>query len=103
MSAKEFWEDDPELLWAYRKSYKEKAKVEHEYNNYIAWLNGFYVNDAISVNLHNAFGSGNAKTYFEKPFDFNKTIEEREIEQREDSIKEQLRRGKKALSKGEDK
>ncbi len=95
MSAKEFWEDDPELLWAYRKSYIDKVKIQKETDNFNAWLNGLYVYFATSSCLSN-------KAYISKPYDFSKTAEEREIEEREDSIKEQLRRGKKALSKGVD-
>ena len=79
----------------------EKTKAKQEYDNYISWLNGLYIDYAVAVNLHNAFGKGSAKTYIKKPYDFSKTAEERQIEEREDSIKEQLRRGKKALSKGE--
>ena len=32
MSVKEFWEDDPDLFWAYRFSYFEKIKTEQEMN-----------------------------------------------------------------------
>ena len=95
MSAKEFWEDDPELLWAYRKSYIDKVKLQQENDNFNAWLSGLYVYVAISSCLSN-------KAYILKPYDFSKT-EEQVIEERENSIKEQLKRGKKALSKGVDK
>ena len=33
MSIKEFWEDDPELFWAYRFSYIQTKKQEQELNN----------------------------------------------------------------------
>ena len=102
MSTREFWEDDPEFLWAYRSSYMDKMKLQNELDNQNAWLHGLYVFDAVSVALHNGFGKGGAKSYMKKPIDFSKTAQERVIEERENSIKEQLRRGKKALqSKGE--
>ncbi len=95
MSTREFWEEDPDLLWAYRKSYTDKVKSQNETYNFNAWLNGFYTYTAIGKSLSN-------KAYISKPYDFSKTTEEREVEEREDSIKAQLRRGQKALSKGVD-
>lgn len=38
MSVKEFWEDDPDLFWAYRFSYYIKQKEEQEKFNSNAWL-----------------------------------------------------------------
>ena len=61
MSIKEFWEDDPELFWAYRFSYIKKLKRESEMQNYIAWLQGLYFYDGLSVALANSFGKGNYK------------------------------------------
>ena len=93
MSTREFWEDDPELLWAYRKSYMDKMKLQQETDNFNAWLNGLYVYVATGSCLSN-------KAYILKPYDFSKTAEEQIVEERENSIKEQLKRGKRALSKG---
>lgn len=61
MSIKEFWEDDPELFWAYRFSYITKMERESEINNYNAWLQGVYFYDALSISLANSFGNGNYK------------------------------------------
>lgn len=61
MSIKEFWEDDPELFWAYRFSYIKKLKRESEMQNYVAWLQGLYFYDGLSVALANSFGKGNYK------------------------------------------
>lgn len=99
MSAKEFWEDDPELLWAYRKSYTDKTQQV----NFEAWLHGLYVFDAVNTVIYNGFcrKSGQpAKSYASEPYDFTKSETERareQIAEREASIKEQLSRGKKAL------
>ncbi len=55
MSVKEFWEDDPDLFWAYRFSYFNKLKQEQEIFNNNAWLQGAYFHEAISVALCNVF------------------------------------------------
>ena len=55
MSVKEFWEDNPDLFWAYRFSYYTKLKNEQEIFNNNAWLQGAYFYEAISVALCNSF------------------------------------------------
>lgn len=67
MSIKEFWEDDPDLFWAYRFSYYNKKLEEGEIANHIAWLNGAYVHDAVSVALNNAFSKVKIE-YPKKPY-----------------------------------
>ena len=67
MSVKEFWEDDPNLFWAYRFSYYERIKNEQETFNYNAWLQGIYFYNAISIALSNGFGKSHYK-YPDKPF-----------------------------------
>lgn len=107
MSNREFWEEDPELLWAYRKSYMDKAKIKNEIDNYNAWLNGLYVYDAISKSLYNSFGRKETQptiNYTEKPYDFNakpKTKEEIAKEEQlklEEQIKERNRQIKAMLN-----
>ena len=93
MSTREFWEDDPELLWAYRKSYMEKMKLQQETDNFNAWLNGLYVYVATNSCLSH-------KAYILQPYDFSKKTKKQIVEERENNIKEQLKRGKRALSKG---
>ena len=108
MPNKEFWEEDPELLWAYRKSYIAKKKFQSEIQNYNAWLNGLYVYDAINKSIYNNFNrKGNQKTlnYIEKPYDFNakhKDKKELEKERRailEEKIKEKNKKIKELLRK----
>lgn len=108
MSNKEFWDEDPELLWAYRKMHMDKLEIQNEVNNYNAWLNGLYVFDALSKSLYNSFGrkeTQSAISYVEKPYDFNakqKTKEEIEREERlkvEEKIKERNRQIKEMLKK----
>lgn len=70
MSVKEFWEDDPDLFWAYRFSYINRKKQEQEEINTHCWLQGAYFYEAISVALSNAF-SKNKIEYRNQPYDFN--------------------------------
>ena len=91
MPIAEFWEEEPDLLWTYRKSYIEQKKMESEMMNYNAWLNGLYVYDAISVVAHNLFAKKGTspKSYFEKPLELGKNISEEEKRKKlEDSIRE---------------
>lgn len=67
MSNQEFWEDDPDLFWAFRFSYYNQKRDEGELSNYIAWLNGAYVHDAVSVALNNAFSKVKLH-YPDKPY-----------------------------------
>lgn len=74
MSVKEFWEDDPELFWAYRFSYIQKIKQDQEINNTNMWLQGAYIYEAVSVALSNAF-SKTKSTYSKEPYDLYSTKE----------------------------
>ncbi len=64
MSVKEFWEDDPNLFWAYRFSYYNKMTDKQEIFNYNAWLQGAYIYEAVQVALNNSFGK--QKTHYPK-------------------------------------
>lgn len=72
MSVKEFWENDPDLFWAYRFSYYEKIKSEQEIFNNNAWLQGAYFHEAISVALCNAFSKTKVE-YSKQPYGFNQS------------------------------
>lgn len=108
MSTREFWNEEPELLWAYRKSYIDQLNVSKDIENYKAWLNGLYVFDAVSKCIYNSFGrkeTQQALNYIEKPYDFyskTKTKEEVEKEERlriEEQIKERNKKIKEILDK----
>ena len=45
MSAQEFWDEDPDLMWAYQKSYIDQKKIEKETMNFNSWLQGMYIYD----------------------------------------------------------
>ncbi len=99
MPLQEFWNDNPDLLWAYRNSYMQKIEQEREIINHKAWLQGFYNYNAIV----SAF-SKNAK-YFDKPIEFNtkpKTVEEQRQELMH-KIKEQKIRGQMLLKQRSEK
>ena len=79
MSSQEFWEEDPQLYWAYRIFYLKKLEAEskekYEYLKYDSWLKGNMNYIATSISLNNAF----SKTKHDYPkFDkvFEKTKEE---------------------------
>ena len=74
MSVKEFWEDNPDLFWAYRFSYFTRLKSEQEIFNNNAWLQGAFFHEAVSVALCNAFGKQKVK-YSEKPYGFDERAE----------------------------
>lgn len=66
MSSKEFWEEDPQLYWAYRTFYLQKIRDDAETMNYEAWLKGSYTCVAVSVALNNAFAKQKIQ-YPDKP------------------------------------
>ena len=68
MSVTDFWENDPELFWAYRFSYINKLKREAEEKNYYAWLQGAYIYEGVSIAIGNSFGKGNTHKYPEEPY-----------------------------------
>lgn len=71
MSVKEFWEDNPDLFWAYRFSYYTRLKTEQEIFNNNAHLQGAYFFDAISVALCNAFSKTKVE-YPKQPYGFER-------------------------------
>jgi len=104
MSIKEFWEEEPDLLWTYRKSYMDKIQLNEDLSNHNAWLNGLYVFNAVSVALYNMFGRKNgqpAQNYIQEPINFNKTEKQKAKEEQnknEEQVKEALNRMKNALN-----
>ena len=88
MSVKEFWEDNPDLFWAYRFSYYSKLKSNQEMYNYNAWRQGAYFYEAIVVALSNGFGKGNLK-YPDTPFGIYENAKQTE-EQRKQQLEIQV-------------
>ena len=105
MSTQEFWYEEPDLLWTYRKVYVDKLKIQNEMDNQQAWRIGLYVYEAFSVVMYNSFRKDGqpVQSYCEKPYDFstNKSeeeLKEEEIARNEELIRENLNRGKRVLS-----
>lgn len=71
MSVKEFWEDSPDLFWAYRFSYFTKMKNEQELFNHNAWLQGGYICEAVQVAINNCFGKQKIE-YSKQPYGVEK-------------------------------
>ena len=90
MSVKEFWEDDPDLFWAYRFSYIEKVKNEQELYNSNAWLQGAYFYEAISVALTNAF-SKTKVNYAKCPYGMEKEYEKQNANNESDLLVAKLK------------
>ena len=71
MTAEQFWEQDCSLVTAYRKAYEIKLESQ----NYIAWLQGMYIYEAlcdVSPVLH-AYAKAGTKPrpYANKPYEFH--------------------------------
>ena len=70
MTSEQFWEQDCLLVRAYRKAFK----IRQERENYLAWLNGMYIYEAIcdvSPILHAFAKSGTRpRPYPDKPYEF---------------------------------
>lgn len=86
MSGKEFWDDDPQLYWAYQTFYLKKKEEELEQSNYNSWLMGIYVLSALNQSLNGAFGKKGQKKdiYPKEPIDFNKELEKQKEYTREE-------------------
>jgi hypothetical protein len=67
MSSKEFWEEDPQLYWAYRTFYLKKQEEDFKRDNEYMWLQGMYIYEGFSIALHNVF-SNQKKHYTDKPY-----------------------------------
>ena len=105
MPTQEFWYEEPDLLWTYRKVYMDKLKIQNELDNQQAWRIGLYVHEAVTVVVYNALRKEGipALSYATKPYDFNKApktqeeLMEEEIRRNEELIRENLNRGKNIL------
>lgn len=91
MSVKEFWEDNPDLFWAYRFSYYTRMKDEQDNMNFKLWLQGAYFHEAVAVALANSFGKGKKISYTQKPYNLTKEDEEREIKENKKKLEIQIR------------
>lgn len=63
MSSREFWEDDPQLYWAYRIFYLKKEELEIEKMKYNCWLQGKLNYIAHSSSLKDGFSKQGGKGF----------------------------------------
>ena len=94
MPLQEFWNDDPDLLWAYRKSYMEKEQSKQEMINFQSWLQGYYIRIAIASVFNEK------AQYLTRPIELNakpKTEKEKKLEIAQ-KIKSNTKKGKKIFA-----
>lgn len=51
MPTREFWNEEPSLLWTYLSLYNKKIQQKQEEIDFCAWLQGFYVYKAVACCL----------------------------------------------------
>ena len=66
MTPKQFWNDDPQDLWAYWEAYQQKQKEMAEYDNASAFNQGQYFLFALAQCLQ--FSKNPKQIYPKKPF-----------------------------------
>ena len=85
MSVKEFWEDSPDLFWAYRFSFYQKIKREQEIANYNAWLQGGYICEAVCVAINNCLSKKKIE-YSKHPYGYQSKQKENTTKQKQDAL-----------------
>ena len=69
MTPQQFWEDDPDDLWAYWEAYQQKQKEMAEFENVKAFNQGQYFLCALAQCLQ--FTKNPKKIYPKEPFPLN--------------------------------
>lgn len=87
MSSKEFWEEDPQLYWAYRTFYLRKIENDYKQQDNICWLEGNYNYIAVATALNNAFSKKKTK-YIEKPLSDKKEKTKTELQEKMEKEKD---------------
>ena len=67
MSSEDFWENDPQLYWAYRTFYLKKIEQQQQEKmeciKFESWLKGNMNYVAVSIALDNAFNKDSNKVF----------------------------------------
>ena len=79
MSSTDFWENDPQLYWAYRTFYLKKRKIDSEDIKYNAWLNGNTQSVGAQLAIARTFGKNAQVEYPE----YSKMFEDTNIKEGE--------------------
>lgn len=72
MSSTDFWENDPQLYWAYRTFYLKKNEMDVELTKYNAWLNGNMQSTGTTIAIARTFGNNKQIQYPDYEEIFNK-------------------------------
>ena len=75
MSSTDFWENDPQLYWAYRTFYFKKQEYESETSKYNAWLNGNTQCIGTQIAISKTFGKNQQVEYPQYKDMFSQTQE----------------------------
>lgn len=92
MTPEQFWNDDPDYLWAYLEAYEQSIKQKFEYDNNVAFLQGQYFMAAMAQVLQ--FSKTPKRIYPKKPFnvsDNNKINTEQKLLEYEEQRKAEMR------------
>lgn len=76
MTHKQFWQEEPKLVCAYRKA----DEIRRRRMNEELWLNGMYTADALASTVGNMFSKGNKHKYPVEP----RPITRMELEERKE-------------------
>lgn len=100
MTPKEFWDEDPALMWSYHIAYINKVEIDKHNANFNAWLLGSYICSAINATVGNMLG-GKGITYISEPVNLSeyKDIDKSKHNLEEQKIKSELMRIKNLLNK----
>ena len=61
ISYNDFWDMNPRIVKVYIEGYKNKINRDLEYDNYISYLSGIYVRDALASTVGNMFSKKGSK------------------------------------------
>ena len=67
MTYEQFWEDNPQLFWAYGRAYQMKKEIEFKENDLNAWNIAQYVLMALTQNSHNMFSKQKREIFPKQP------------------------------------
>ena len=90
MSSTDFWENDPQLYWAYRTFYLKKQEYDSENIKYSAWLNGNTQSIGTQLAIARTFGKNQQIEYPEYSKMFEDTGEVKETKNLTQEEKNQL-------------
>lgn len=79
MSYSQFWDDNPDIFWAYLEAYEQGQKSKFEYDNSVAFLQGQYFMMAIAQCLQ--FSKHPKKIYPREPFKVGQNETPEEVKQ----------------------